>query len=292
MTDGQTRYPAQLDDTDNLPSIVGYDMTGDPIAGGANDPARNAENLLGVITTALQALEAKLGRSASTPANTYLLRGGTGGATTWTSPSQIAATAWGATGGTAGQVVRVNAAGTALEFADVTPADGTVTNAKVADNAAIAETKLDLASDAAAGTPSRRTLGTGATQACAGNDSRLTNSRTPTAHKTSHATGGSDAIAPADIGAATTGDVTTVANNLSTHASAMGAGGHLDQQAAVADLALDPITPPADTPVDADALRDDLVSGALTDIGTALSALETTVNTILDRLRDSEVIAT
>lgn len=50
-----------------------------------------------------------------------------------------------------------------------TLADGSVTNAKVAADAAIAESKLSLASDAAAGTASRRTLGTGASQAAAGN---------------------------------------------------------------------------------------------------------------------------
>jgi hypothetical protein len=45
------------------------------------------------------------------------------------------------------------------------------------------------------------TIGSGAGDAVAGNDSRLTNSRTPTAHKSSHATGGSDAMTAADIGA-------------------------------------------------------------------------------------------
>lgn len=74
------------------------------------------------------------------------------------------------------------------------PTDGSVTNAKVSASAAIAksklaslaivdadvsvgaaiaEAKLALASDAAPGTASRRTLGTGANQAAAGNDSRL-----------------------------------------------------------------------------------------------------------------------
>ncbi len=44
-----------------------------------------------------------------------------------------------------------------------------IVNVDVDAAAAIAETKLSLASDAAAGTASRRTLGTGATQAAAGN---------------------------------------------------------------------------------------------------------------------------
>uniref|UniRef100_UPI00261FE783 hypothetical protein n=1 Tax=uncultured Bilophila sp. TaxID=529385 RepID=UPI00261FE783 len=44
--------------------------------------------------------------------------------------------------------------------------------------------------------------GTAAGTACQGNDSRLSNARTPTAHKESHKSGGADALAPEDIGAA------------------------------------------------------------------------------------------
>jgi hypothetical protein len=53
-------------------------------------------------------------------------------------------------------------------------------DADINSAAAISESKLALASDAAAGTPSRRSLGTGATQAAAGNDSRLSDARVPT----------------------------------------------------------------------------------------------------------------
>ncbi len=48
--------------------------------------------------------------------------------------------------------------------------------------------------DGGSSTPSLRTLGTGAQQAAAGDDSRLSNARTPTAHASSHQHGGSDEI--------------------------------------------------------------------------------------------------
>jgi len=59
-------------------------------------------------------------------------------------------------------------------------APGVIVDADVSAGAAITENKLNLASDAPAGTPSRRTLGTGSTQAAAGNDARFTDARAPT----------------------------------------------------------------------------------------------------------------
>lgn len=57
--------------------------------------------------------------------------------------------------------------------------------------------------------------GSSASTVCLGNDARLSDSRTPTAHKATHATGGGDALTAADIGAAASthvhaaGDITS-----------------------------------------------------------------------------------
>lgn len=60
------------------------------------------------------------------------------------------------------------------------PIDGSVTNNKVAGGAGIEESKLSLASDAAAGEASRRSLGSGARQAAAGDHTHAGSSSTGT----------------------------------------------------------------------------------------------------------------
>jgi hypothetical protein len=62
------------------------------------------------------------------------------------------------------------------------PAGADIVDGDIAAAAGIAEAKLTLASDAPAGTPSRRSLGTGAGQALPGDHVSVTNARAPTAH--------------------------------------------------------------------------------------------------------------
>lgn len=89
---------------------------------------------------------------------------------------------------------------------------GNVDNTSDADKPVSTATQTALDAKAAAshshswndittGTPTTL-AGYGITDAVSSLDSRLTDARTPTAHKTTHATGGSDALTPTDIGAA------------------------------------------------------------------------------------------
>lgn len=72
---------------------------------------------------------------------------------------------------------------------------GTYPNPTIAAGAVGGTEIASAIKDPAAGTAGLRTLGTSSTSACAGNDSRLSDSRTPTSHASTHATGGGDAIA-------------------------------------------------------------------------------------------------
>lgn len=67
------------------------------------------------------------------------------------------------------------------EYLDVAPgSDGTVDTAWIQDGAVTGAKVAAAIKDAAAGTASLRTLGTGSTQAAAGNDSRFSDERVPT----------------------------------------------------------------------------------------------------------------
>lgn len=95
------------------------------------------------------------------------------------------------------------------------PTDSSVTNAKVSATAAIAESKLSLASDGPVGTPTRRSIGTGSTQAMAGN-TRLDTIAAPTgpvALNSQRITGVADGTNTTD--AATWGQVSALIQGLS-----------------------------------------------------------------------------
>lgn len=85
-----------------------------------------------------------------------------------------------------------------------------------ADVGAAATSHTHAASDVTSGTLDIARIPTGTTGSTVpfGNDSRFSDSRTPTAHKTSHATGGGDALAPSDIGAAPTSRTITAGTGL------------------------------------------------------------------------------
>jgi hypothetical protein len=73
-----------------------------------------------------------------------------------------------------------------------------------------------MAVDAAAGTGSLRTIGTGALTAAAGNDARLSDARTPLAHAASHQNGGSDEISVAGLSGLLADGQTPLAHNILT----------------------------------------------------------------------------
>jgi hypothetical protein len=84
-------------------------------------------------------------------------------------------------------------------------------------------------------TGSQQTYGTGANTACVGNDSRLSDSRTPTAHATSHQNGGGDEVSVAGLSGLLADGQTPLA-----HATSHKSGGSdavkLDELAAPTDV--------------------------------------------------------
>lgn len=106
---------------------------------------------------------------------------------------------------------------------------GTYPNPQIAAGVIVDADVAAANKDGTAATPSLRTLGTGAQQAAAGNDARLSDARAPTAHKATHEPGGSDPM---------TVDAAAATGSLRT----LGAGA---AQAMPGNRTLDVITAPA-----------------------------------------------
>lgn len=102
------------------------------------------------------------------------------------------------------------------EYLDVQPGEaGSVDAGAIAKEAVTLEKIASSASNAAAGTPSLRSLGTTSTTATAGNDSRLTNERTPSAGSVSTTKVVDEAITEAKLqaGAVSLAKMSTAAKN-------------------------------------------------------------------------------
>lgn len=105
------------------------------------------------------------------------------------------------------------------------------------------------------GTPSSLS-GYGIADAVASNDSRLTDSRAPTAHALSHSSTGTDAITPASIGAQDAGDYATT-STVTGHTTLTGTAAHGLGTAATTNTATSVGTPGVDTAVPTEkAVRD------------------------------------
>jgi hypothetical protein len=138
---------------------------------------------------------------------------------------------------TTGTVADARIAATIARDSEVTAA---VAAEATARDTAIGVAVAAIPTDGPAGTASLRTLGTAGTQAAAGNDARLSDARTPTAHAASHADGGTDEVA-LDASQITTGTLADAripsAITRDTELSAAIAGEVSDRNAAIASSA-------------------------------------------------------